>query len=77
MGLLMTLQSTELLGIIQKPMPFGKYRGQPLLRLPMAYLCWLERKGWPAGTLGAELALVYELKLNGIDQPLYSLVERR
>lgn len=72
----MTLQTTELLSIIQKPMPFGKYRGQPLLRLPMAYLCWLERKGWPAGTLGSELALVYELKLNGVDQPLYSLLKR-
>ncbi|GHA12525.1 DUF3820 family protein [Oceanisphaera arctica] len=73
----MTLQSAELLSIIRKPMPFGKYHGQPLLRLPMAYLCWLERKGWPAGTLGTELALVYELKLNGVDQPLYSLLERR
>ncbi|MFP2769527.1 DUF3820 family protein [Oceanisphaera sp. KMM 10153] len=73
----MTLQSAELLSIIQKSMPFGKYRGQPLLRLPMAYLCWLERKGWPAGALGAELALVYELKLNGVDQLLYSLLERR
>ncbi len=73
----MRLRSEELLSIISKSMPFGKYRGRPLLRLPMAYLCWLERKGWPAGALGAELALVYELKLNGVDQPLYALLEQR
>ncbi|MCT7656501.1 DUF3820 family protein [Oceanimonas sp. NS1] len=53
---------------------YGKYRGQPLLRLPLAYLCWMERKGWPAGGLGAELALVYELKHNGLDQSLYALL---
>ncbi|WP_375055013.1 putative quorum-sensing-regulated virulence factor [Zobellella sp. DQSA1] len=72
----MAIQAAELLSIISKPMPFGKYKGLPLLRLPMAYLCWLERKTWPAGQLGAELALVYELKLNGVDKGLYSLLER-
>ncbi|NHI01600.1 DUF3820 family protein [Oceanimonas sp. MB9] len=68
------LDQAGLLRIIRKPMPYGKYRGQPLLRLPLAYLCWMERKGWPAGGLGAELALVYELKHNGLDQSLYALL---
>lgn len=70
----MSLASTELFDIISKPMPFGKYAGQALLKLPMAYLCWFERKGWPEGALGTELALVYELKLNGVDLPLYQLL---
>ncbi|GGB53394.1 hypothetical protein GCM10011502_28260 [Oceanisphaera marina] len=70
----MSLASSELFDIINKPMPFGKYAGQPLLKLPMAYLCWFERKGWPEGGLGTELALVYELKLNGVDLPLYQLL---
>ncbi|MGO1618180.1 MAG: putative quorum-sensing-regulated virulence factor, partial [Oceanisphaera sp.] len=50
----MSLASSELLDIISKPMPFGKYSGRPLLKLPMAYLCWFERKGWPSAELGAE-----------------------
>ncbi|MDP5291371.1 DUF3820 family protein [Oceanimonas sp. CHS3-5] len=71
------LDQAGLLHIIRKPMPFGKYRGQPLLRLPLAYLCWMERKGWPEGTLGRELALVYELKHNGLDQALYGVLPSR
>ncbi|MFD1008274.1 MULTISPECIES: putative quorum-sensing-regulated virulence factor [Oceanisphaera] len=71
----MSLASSELLNIISKTMPFGKYSGRPLLKLPMAYLCWLERGGWPPGVLGTELALVYELKLNGVDLPLYQLLK--
>ena len=70
------LSQAGLLRIIQTPMPYGKYRGQPLLRLPLAYLCWMERQGWPEGPLGAELALVYELKHNGLDQPLYRLLPK-
>ena len=72
----MGFSAAELRLIINKPMPFGKYHGRPLLRLPMAYLCWLERRGWPDGRLGAELALVYELKLNGLDAGLYPLLEQ-
>lgn len=70
----MALDATKLLTVISKPMAFGKYSGLALLKLPMAYLCWLERKGWPNGPLGAELALIYELKLNGVDLPLYKLL---
>ncbi|PSJ47605.1 hypothetical protein C7H85_01875 [Zobellella endophytica] len=75
MSLSIMTESAELLSIVRQPMPFGKYKGMALLRLPMAYLCWLERKGWPAGSLGERLALVYELKLNGLDQGLYPLLE--
>ena len=70
----MTLDSSSLFKVINKPMPFGKYQGRPLLTLPLAYLCWFERQGWPAGSLGAELALVYELKHNGLDLALYELL---
>lgn len=72
----MSLSTTELLIIINKPMPFGKHSGQALLTLPLGYLCWLERQGWPSGEIGAELALIYELKHNGVAEPLYRLLAR-
>ena len=73
----MSLNPTQLLTIINKPMPFGKHSGQALLTLPLGYLCWLERQGWPSGDIGAELALIYELKHNGVAQSLYGLLTRQ
>jgi uncharacterized protein (DUF3820 family) len=35
--------------------------------LPVAYLEWFARKGFPAGKLGAMLQTVYEIKLNGLE----------
>lgn len=54
----------ELLGA---RMPFGKYRGRSLLHLPEPYLIWFKEKGYPEGKLGAQLATVYEIKLNGLE----------
>ncbi|MBN8217323.1 MAG: DUF3820 family protein, partial [Spirochaetes bacterium] len=48
-------------------MPFGKYQGRRLLELPESYLVWFHGKGFPKGKLGAQLALIYELKLNGLE----------
>lgn len=70
----MSLTTAQLLTIINKPMPFGKHSGQALLTLPLGYLCWLERQGWPSGDIGAELALIYELKHNGVALSLYGLL---
>ena len=47
-------------------MPFGKYKGRLLLELPEAYLVWMQNQGWPRGKLGAQLALVLEIKHNGL-----------
>ncbi len=49
------------------PMPFGKYAGRPLLDLPEPYLVWFHANGFPEGLLGQQLALVYEIKLNGLE----------
>ncbi|QDF68471.1 DUF3820 family protein [Shewanella sp. SNU WT4] len=48
-------------------MPFGKYKGLKLLRLPEPYLVWFHRQGFPPGKLGEQLALMYEIKLNGLE----------
>lgn len=51
-------------------MPFGKYKGTILSELPMFYIEWFHRKGFPAGKLGMLLATVYEIKLNGLEDIL-------
>ncbi len=56
-----------LLKLAAYTMPFGKYRGRLLLELPEHYLVWFSRKGYPPGELGEMLALVYEIKLNGLE----------
>lgn len=66
----------ELLKIaINTKMPFGKYAGRPLLLLPEPYLVWFKQQGFPGGTLGAQLAMMYEVKLNGLEEMLMPLLE--
>jgi hypothetical protein len=49
-------------------MPFGKYKGRYLIDLPEHYMVWYNNKGFPAGTLGNQLKLIYEIKLNGLEE---------
>jgi len=48
-------------------MPFGQYEGRYVTDLPVHYLEWFERKGFPKGQLGQYLATMYEIKTNGLD----------
>ncbi len=48
-------------------MPYGKYKGTFLIDLPEHYVVWYNNKGFPKGKLGKMLGLVYELKLNGLE----------
>lgn len=48
-------------------MPFGKYKDYYLIDLPEYYVVWFKNQGFPNGKLGKQLALVYELKLNGLE----------
>ncbi|WP_225918040.1 DUF3820 family protein [Neiella holothuriorum] len=62
--------------LIGQRMPFGKYQGRWLIDLPVAYLQWFERKGFPAGTLGEQLQLLYQLKMDGNGDVLRDLHRR-
>ena len=62
-----------LLEIVKTPMPFGKYKGSLICNLPIHYLEWFKREGFPKGKLGTMLETVYEIKLNGLDEILYRL----
>lgn len=63
-----------LLDAINMKMPFGKYAGSKLIHLPEPYLVWFNNKGFPKGPLGEKLALMYEIKLNGLEEMLRPLI---
>ena len=56
-----------LFDIAKAKMPYGKYKGVFLIDLPENYVVWYHSKGFPKGKLGNMLGLVYELKLNGLE----------
>jgi hypothetical protein len=56
-----------LLELIKMPMPYGRYKGIILYKLPVSYLEWFNRKGFPEGKLGMLLHTLYEIKLNGLE----------
>jgi uncharacterized protein (DUF3820 family) len=55
-----------LLQLVTMKMPFGKYKDVLLCDLPVSYLEWFQRKGFPKGKLGMLLQTIYEIKLNGL-----------
>ena len=59
--------SQLLLQLVTMQMPFGKYKGTVLCKLPVSYLEWFNRKGFPEGKLGMLLRTIYEIKLNGLE----------
>ena len=65
-----------LIQLVSMQMPFGKYKGTVLCRLPVSYLEWFQRKGWPPGKLGTLLITMYEIKLNGLEYLLEPLKKK-
>lgn len=59
--------SQLLLQLVNMQMPFGKYMGTFLCNLPVSYLEWFNRKGFPEGKLGMLLRTIYEIKMNGLE----------
>lgn len=59
--------------LVTMKMPFGKYKGTLLCDLPVYYLEWFARKGWPPGKIGMLLATIYEIKSNGLMELLAPL----
>ena len=56
-----------LLQLVKMQMPFGRYKGTVLCNLPVTYLEWFNRKGFPDGKLGMLLQTMYEIKSNGLE----------
>lgn len=62
-----------LIKLVTIQMPYGKYKDWLLCDLPISYLEWFARKGFPKGTLGVLLESIFEIKMNGLDYLLKPL----
>ena len=67
---------TVLLELVKMKMPFGKYKGCLLADLPISYLEWFQKKGFPPGKLGMLLSTLYEIKMNGLSDILVNLKKK-
>lgn len=65
--------SELLLKLVTMRMPFGKYKGIELCNLPVSYLEWFAREGFPAGQMGMLLSTMYEIRINGLEYLLKPL----
>jgi uncharacterized protein (DUF3820 family) len=62
-----------LLDLVKMRMPFGKFKGVILKDLPVNYLEWFDRNGFPEGKLGMLLQTLLVIKSNGLEDLLKKL----
>ena len=65
----------DLIKIANQTMPFGKYKGSPLIQLPEEYLLWFVDRGFPSGKLGELMQITLEIKINGLEKLIEPLQE--
>ena len=63
----------DLVSLTSSTMPFGKYKDRLLCDLPVHYLEWFAREGFPKGKLGEQLQILHTIKTNGLDHILVGL----
>ena len=66
----------DLLLLVTRVMPYGKYKGRLIADLPGTYLNWFAREGFPKGEIGRLLALMHEVDHNGLSSLLDPLRPR-
>lgn len=65
-----------LIELAHTKMPFGKYKDRFLIDLPEFYVVWYNNKGFPKGKIGDQLRMVYELKLNGLEDLIRNIKQK-
>lgn len=71
-------QRRELVELANAKMPFGKFKDKYLIQIPEEYFVWMKNNGgFPAGKLGKQMALMLEIKSNGLEQLIYQLMPKR
>lgn len=69
-------QRKILVEAINYRMPFGKYKGVKLIRIPEPYYVWYSTKGFPKNKLGQHMGLMHEIKVNGLEDSLRPLITK-
>lgn len=67
------MNSEMLLELANGVIPFGKYKGRRYIHIPVSYLEWMAKEGFPKTKMGQQLATLYEIKINGLDYLLQEL----
>ncbi|MBT8769179.1 DUF3820 family protein [Metapseudomonas boanensis] len=67
----------DLLLLVTREMPYGKYKGRLIADLPGNYLNWFAREGFPKGEIGRLLMLMQEIDHNGLKPLLEPLRKGR
>ena len=65
-----------LIDLANTSMPYGKYRGRPIIDLPEEYLLWVSRKGFPETKLGELLYWALEIQTQGLKDLITPLKKR-
>jgi uncharacterized protein len=61
------LPAETLIKLANYRMPFGRYANRLLLEIPDEYFIWFSNKGFPEGELGLFMAMMLEIKINGLE----------
>ena len=69
----MELDKNKLIELAKYKMPFGKYKDQYLVDIPEFYYTWFRQKGFPKGKLGSMMQQMYEIKVNGLEEIVYTI----
>ncbi|RED44056.1 hypothetical protein DFQ10_104249 [Winogradskyella eximia] len=69
----MELDGTVLIELAHYKMPFGKYKDQYLIDIPEYYYIWFQQKGFPEGKLGSMMKQMCEIKINGLEELIYTI----
>ena len=67
---------TFMIDLVNAKMPFGKLEGRYITDLPVNYLEWFARNGFPKGKIGEYIATMYEVKTNGLMKIIYPLIKK-
>ena len=67
------MKPEDLLLLVKRSMPFGKYKGRLIADLPGDYLRWFVRDGVPKGEIGRLIQLMHEIDHNGLSELLTPL----
>lgn len=67
--------SRDVIDAASMKMPFGRFKGTRLIDLPEPYVVWFKGQGFPNGLLGQRLALIYEIKANGLEKLIRPLLD--